>query len=81
MKKNAEEQVEKSMQAAQTSYQALMKHRAMVQALACRINEGSESASPKQLQQIYAGDCLTQYQTMMKSLSMIKSLRIEISKF
>ena len=69
------------MQAAQTSYLALMKHRLMIQTLACQINEGSEIASPQHLQQLYSGECLSQYQTMMKSLSMIKSLRIEIGKF
>ena len=80
-KKNAEEQIEKSLQKAQSSYQALMKHRSTIQQVACSINEGNENASPKYLQQVYGGDCQSQYSTMMKALSGIKQLRIEISKF
>jgi len=81
MKKSAEELVEKNLQKAQSSYQTLMKHRQMVQSMACQINEASESANPKYLQSVYTGECLTQYQSMMKALSVIKQLRIEIGKF
>ena len=33
------------------------------------------------MQTIFAGDCQSQYLTMMKALSVIKQLRIEINKF
>lgn len=58
-----------------------MKHRQQLQSIACQINKGSDLASPKHLQSLFSGDCLAQYSTMMKALSVIKQLRIEISKY
>ena len=81
MKKAADEQVDKNLQKAQSSYSSLMKHRQTLQTIACQINEGNEAASPKHLQQLFSSECLSQYNTMMKSLCAIKSLRIEIGKF
>lgn len=58
-----------------------MKHRQQLQSIVCQINKGSEQASPKHLQTLFSGECLSQYSTMMKALSVIKQLRIEISKY
>ena len=80
MKKAAELQIEDNLKKAQQNYQVLMKKRQQVQVTVGLLNEGAGDAA-KTLQRLIHGDCNDYYNAMMKALSMIKALKIQINQF
>ena len=57
-----------------------MKARSGIQALIKKLNEGSID-SGRAIAQMYQDECVEQYSKMMRSLSLIKVLRIEIETY
>ena len=46
-----------------------------------KINEASDSFNAKNLSDVFTESCYPSYHTMMKSLNIIKTLKIEINNF
>lgn len=58
-----------------------MNKRIILQLLSKKINEGAEGVSVKQIQDLFLDECASLYDSMMKSLNIVKTLRIEINNF
>ena len=79
-KSGALNQIEQNLQQAQSNYSQLMKRRSHIQTLIKRLNEGSSECG-KMTSDLYTEECSDLYQKMMKSLSTIKILKVELETY
>mmetsp|Transcript_44129 Transcript_44129/g.42824 ORF Transcript_44129/g.42824 Transcript_44129/m.42824 type:complete len:88 (-) Transcript_44129:1300-1563(-) len=80
MKTTALQQIETNLQSAQHNYQQLMSQRGQIHAIVKRVNEG-DNANILMAQDLFIEHSYNNYLQMMKSLNIIKTLKIAINNF